>query len=55
MPGIKCQRADKSQKLLWKQYVSKESTEPYKYRIAKFFSIRELKVKYISHTKGHSG
>ena len=31
MPGIECQKVDKSQKLLWKQYVSKQSTEPYKY------------------------
>ena len=31
MPEIECQKADKSQILLWKQFVSKQSTEPYKY------------------------
>ena len=35
MPGIESQKANKSQNLLRKQYVSKQSTEPYKYKIAK--------------------
>ena len=35
MPRIECQKANKSQKLLRKQYVSKQSTELYEYKIAK--------------------
>ena len=31
MPRIEFQKADESQKLLWKQYVSKQNIEPYKY------------------------
>ena len=38
MPGIECQKVGKSQILLWKQFVSKQSTEPYKYQIAKISS-----------------
>ena len=36
MPGIESQKEDKSQNLLRKQYVSKQSTEPYEYKISKF-------------------
>ena len=32
---IEIQKANKSQNLLRKKYVSKESTEPYEYKIAK--------------------
>ena len=35
MSRIESQKADKSQKLLWKQYVSKQSTKPNEYIIAK--------------------
>ena len=35
MPRIECQKANKRQKLLRKQYVSKQSTELYEYKIAK--------------------
>ena len=35
MPRIQSQKANKSQNLLRKQYVSKKSTEPYEYKIAK--------------------
>ena len=35
MPRIESQKANKSQNLLRKQYVSKQSIEPYEYKIAK--------------------
>ena len=35
MPRIEIQKANKSQNLLRKQYVSKQSTEPDEYKIAK--------------------
>ena len=35
MPRIESQKENKSQNLLRKQYVSKQSTEPYEYKIAK--------------------
>ena len=35
MPRIESQKANKSQKTPKKQYVSKQSTEPYEYKIAK--------------------
>ena len=35
---LKAKKANKSQKLLRKQYVSKQSTELYEYKIAKSFS-----------------
>ena len=37
MPRIESQKTNKSKKnLLRKQYVSKQSTQPYEYKIAKF-------------------
>ena len=36
MPRIESQKVDKSQKLLKNQYVSKQSTESFKYKIANF-------------------
>ena len=38
MPRIECQKENKSQKLLRKQYVSKQSIELYEYKIAKISS-----------------
>ena len=38
MPRIECQKENKSQKLLRKQYVSKQSTELYEYKITKISS-----------------
>ena len=35
MPGIEIQKENKTQNLLRKQYVSKQSTEPYEYKIVK--------------------
>ena len=35
MPRIESQKENKSQNLLRNQYVSKQSTEPYEYKIAK--------------------
>ena len=35
MPRIESQKENKSQNLLRKKYVSKQSTEPYEYKIAK--------------------
>ena len=35
MPRIESQKANKSQNILRKQYVSKQSTEPYGYKISK--------------------
>ena len=35
MPRIESQKESKSQNILRKQYVSKQSTEPYEYKIAK--------------------
>ena len=35
MPRIEIQKENKSKKLLRKQYVSKQSTKPYEYMIAK--------------------
>ena len=35
MPIIESQKENKSQNLVWKQYVSRKSTEPYEYKIAK--------------------
>ena len=35
MPRIESQKANKSQNLLRNQYVSKQSTKPYEYKIAK--------------------
>ena len=35
MPRIECQKASKSQKLLRKKYVSKQSIESFNYKIAK--------------------
>ena len=55
MPRIDSQKENKSQNLLRNQCVSKQSTESYKYKISKVLLIRELKIKYISHTKGHYG
>ena len=55
MSGIESQKANKSQNPLRKQYVSKQSTESYEYKLPKFFFGCELKIKYISHTKGHYG
>ena len=36
MPRIESQKENKSQNILRKQCVSKQSTEPYEYKIAKF-------------------
>ena len=55
MPRFEIQKADKSKKLLRKQYVSKQSTEPYKYKIAKVPLRPWVENQYISHTKGHYG
>ena len=38
MPRIEIQKENKSKKLLRKQYVSKQSTESYEYKIAKSYS-----------------
>ena len=37
MPRIESQKANKSQKILTKQYVSKQSTELYEYKIPKSY------------------
>ena len=55
MPRIESQKANNSQNLRKKQYVSRQSIESYQYKVAKKFFVRELKIKYISHTKGHYG
>ena len=39
MPRNESQKENKSQKLLRKQYVSRQSTEPYEYKIAKSSSL----------------
>ena len=36
MPRIEIQKQNKSQNILRKQYVSKQITKPYEYKIAKF-------------------
>ena len=48
MPRIESQKENKSQNLLRKQYVSKQTTEQYEYKIAKFFSVCELKIKSLT-------
>ena len=56
MPRIEIQEAIKSQKnLLRKQYVSNKVLNHISTKLPKFFSVHELKIKYISHTKGHYG
>ena len=55
MPRIESQKENKSQNLLRKQYVSKQSTKPYEYKIAKVLLRPWAEIKYISHTKGHYG
>ena len=56
MPRIEILKANKSQNSEKKQYLSKQSTESYKYKFAKSSSSSvSWKLKYISHTKGHYG
>ena len=56
MPRSESQKENKSRNLLRKQYVSRQSIESDEYKASKkFFSVREMKIKYISHTKGHYG
>ena len=56
MPRIEIQKAKKSQKILRKQCISKQSTKSYKYKIAKSSSLSvSWDMKYTAHTKGHYG
>ena len=52
---IEIQKVDKSQKLLRKKYVSKQSTKPYEYKIVKVLLHPWAENQYIFHTKGHYG
>ena len=52
---LKAKKENKSQNLLRKQYVSKQSTEPYEYKISKVILRPWDENEYISHTKGHYG
>ena len=55
MPGFESPKANTSENMLRKQHVSKQSTESYKYKIAKVILHPWAENQYISHTKGHYG
>ena len=56
MPRIESQKANKSQKISQESNVYQNKVLNHmSTKLPKFFSVRELKIKYISHTKGHYG
>ena len=56
MPRIESQKANKSQESPEKAIcIKKKVLNHISTKFPKFFSVRELKIKYISHTKGHYG
>ena len=56
MPRIEIQKENKSQKYPTKANMYQNKVLNHiSTRLPKFFSVRELKIKYISHTKGHYG
>ena len=54
MPRNNCRKANKNKTPIKASYI-KADAESSVLNCQKIFSVRELKIKYISHTKGHYG
>ena len=54
MPRNECQKANKNKTPIKASY-AKADAESYVLNCQKILSVREMKIKYISHTKGHYG